>query len=335
MRVLAAWFVVLVLGLFWGLRSASPGLLKRVEGGVVHGWDGVTLFTQVCPPQGTTDRGVILVPGGFGPPTADTEKRCRLYAEKGVVALVPHLRGRGKSGGKPTGCLKEAEDLALLARFLPRLGVRYHAYAGYSLGACVALKAAALEGRARSVAFVIGPVDFAEQVEILRRTRPDALARWREVFGGLPEDCPDCYDRQSPLPYAARLKAPLLILHAGNDPLIPPTQACRLRDVREAAGRKVHQVALTREGKPWVQPLTKGRACLRPTGFGPLGEDHLILFPDLHHAVTPAMEAWVERFVLCSLRVQRGDGLGQLPLKEGVLGSPPLPCGREAPPEGP
>ncbi len=187
MRVLVVWLLVLVLGLFWGLRPPSPGL-KRVEGGVVYGRDGLRLFAQVCLPQGATDRAVILVPGGFGPPTVEMERRCRLYAEKGVVALVPHLRGRGKSEGKVTGCLKEAEDLALLARLLPRLGVRRYAFAGYSLGACVALKAAALEGRARGVAFVIGPVDFAEQVGILRKTRPDALAlarglRW--ASGGL------------------------------------------------------------------------------------------------------------------------------------------------------
>ncbi|WCM38796.1 dipeptidyl aminopeptidase [Thermus antranikianii] len=301
MRTLGVWLLLLALGLFWGLRSANPGL-KKVEGGVVYGRDGVTLFAQVCLPEGTTDRAVVLVPGGFGPPTEGMEKRCRFYAEKGVVALVPHLRGRGKSGGKVSGCLGEAEDLVLLARLLPRLGIKHYAYVGYSLGACVALKAAALEGRARGVVFVIGPVDFVEQVEILRRSRPEALARWREVFGGLPEDCPDCYARQSPLPYAALLAAPLLILHAGNDPLIPPTQACRLRDVREKMGRRVYQVALTREGEPWTLPLTKDRACLRPTGFGPLGEDHLILFPDLHHAVIPAMEAWVERFVLAWLR---------------------------------
>ncbi|WP_240307620.1 hypothetical protein [Thermus caldifontis] len=72
--------------------------------------------------------------------------------------------------------------------------------------------------------------------------------------------------------------------------------------MREEAGRKVHQVALTREGRPWTLPLTKGRACLRPTGFGPLEEDHLVLFPNLHHAVVPAMEALVERFVLAWLR---------------------------------
>lgn len=98
------------------------------------------------------------------------------------------------------------------------------------------------------------------------------------------------------------MATPLLILHAGNDPLIPPTQACRLRDVREKMGRRVYQVALTREGEPWTLLLTKDRACLRPTGFGPLGEDHLILFPDLHHAVIPTMEALVERFVLAWLR---------------------------------
>ncbi|WP_240695424.1 hypothetical protein [Thermus caldilimi] len=101
---------------------------------------------------------------------------------------------------------------------------------------------------------------------------------------------------------AARLQAPLLTVQAGNDPLIPPTQACRLRDVREKAGWRVHQVALTREGEPWPLPLAKGRACVRPTGFGRPTEDHLVLFPDLHHAVVPAMEALVERFVWAWLR---------------------------------
>lgn len=276
--------------------------LERVPGGVFYRREGVRLFAEVCSPSRPPLGALLLVPGGFGPPTEAMRERCRRFAEKGFLALIPHLRGRGRSGGRITGCLEEAEDLALLARLLPHLGVRGHAYAGYSLGACVALKAAALEGKARGVAFVIGPVDFAEQVALLRPTRPEALARWREVFGGLPEDCPDCYARQSPLPHAAKLQAPLLVLQGGNDPLIPVAQACRLRDVRQGMGRQVHQVALTREGTPWTGPLTKGRACLRPTGFGPPKEDHLILFPDLHHAVVPAMEALLEAFLLAWFR---------------------------------
>lgn len=295
-----AW-VGLFLALLFLLGGGSPSW-ERVPGGILYQREGVRLFAELCLPQGRASRALVLVPGGFGPPTEAMGERCRRWAARGFLAVVPHLRGRGRSGGRITGCLEEAEDLALLGRILPQLGVRAHAYAGYSLGACVALKAAALEGKARGVAFVIGPVDFAEQVEILRRTRPEALARWREIFGGLPEECPECYRRQSPLPLAARLQAPLLVVQAGNDPLIPPAQACRLRDVREEAGRRVHQVALTREGEAWTLPLTKGRACLRPTGFGSLAEDHLVLFPDLHHAVTPAMEALVERFVLAWLR---------------------------------
>ncbi|GGN01031.1 hypothetical protein GCM10007092_13850 [Thermus composti] len=289
--------------LFLGVLGLGEAPSFRLEGsGIRYLRDGVPLYAELCRPQGAARAAVLLVPGGFGPPTGSMRERCRRYAAKGLLAAVPHLRGRGKSGGRVTGCLEEAEDVAQLARLLPRLGVVRHAYAGYSLGACVALKAAAREGASRGVAFVIGPVDFAEQVALLRRSRPEALERWREVFGGLPEECPACYARQSPLPEAARLRAPLWVFQAGNDPLIPPDQACRLRDVREGAGRRVYQVALTREGTPWTGPLTKGRACLRPTGFGPWGEDHLILFPDLHHAVVPAMEAWVERLILFWLR---------------------------------
>lgn len=289
--------VGLFLALLLLLGAGRSPAWERVPGGILYQREGVRLFAELCLPRGLATQALVLVPGGFSPPTEAMRKRCREWAAKGFLAVVPHLRGRGRSGGRITGCLEEAEDLALLAQLLPRFGVRRHAYVGYSLGACVALKAAALEGRARGVALVIGPVDFAEQVEILRRSRPEALPRWWDVFGGLPETCPECYRRQNPLPYASRLRAPLLILQAGNDPLIPPTQACRLRDVREGMGRRVHQVALTREGKPWTLPLTKGRACLSPAGFGPPLEDHLVLFPDLHHAVIPAMEALVEGFV--------------------------------------
>ncbi|GAB5602981.1 hypothetical protein FJNA_15060 [Thermus sp. FJN-A] len=295
-----AWLFLFLLPLLGA--EVGPAPLERVPGGVFYRREGVRLFAEACFPSGPPMGALLLVPGGFDPPTETMRARCRLWAERGFLALVPHLRGRGKSGGRITGCLEEAEDLALLARLLPRLGVGRHAYAGYSLGACVALKAAALEGRARGVAFVIGPVNFAEQVALLRRTRPEALMRWREVFGALPEECPACYARQSPLPHAARLQATLLVLQGGNDPLIPATQACHLRDVREGMGRRVHQVALTREGTPWPLPLTKGRACLRPTGFGPPGEDHLVLFPDLHHAVVPAMEALLEGFLLAWFR---------------------------------
>lgn len=294
--------VGLFLALLFLLGMGGSRSWEQVPGGILYQREGISLFAELCPPRGSVSRALVLVPGGFGPPTEAMRRRCRAWAERGFLAVVPHLRGRGRSGGRVTGCLEEAEDLARLVRLLPQLGVRHHAYAGYSLGACVALKAAALEGRARGVAFVIGPVDFAEQVEILRRTRPEALPRWREVFGGLPEECLECYQRQSPLSLAVRLQAPLLVVQAGNDPLIPPTQACRLRDVREKAGRRVHQVALSREGKPWPLPLVKGRACVRPTGFGRPTEDHLVLFPDLHHAVVPAMEALVERFVWAWLR---------------------------------
>ncbi|WP_052155133.1 S9 family peptidase [Thermus sp. 2.9] len=110
---------------------------------------------------------------------------------------------------------------------------------------------------------------------LLRRSRPEALGRWREVFGGLPEDCPACYVRQSPLPEAGRLQAPLLVLQAGNDPLTP------------------------HPGLP--PPGRAGGDGAEGVPGGPFSEDHPILFPDLHHAVVPAMGALVERFLLAWL----------------------------------
>ncbi|MEZ0348845.1 MAG: hypothetical protein ABWJ90_10115 [Thermus sp.] len=82
---------------------------------------------------------------------------------------------------------------AHLARLLPRLGVRRPAYLG--------LLPRGLWGS--------------------QSGGPGRGLQGGGFCGGLPEDCPACYVRQSPLPEAGRLQAPLLVLQAGNDPLTP------------------------------------------------------------------------------------------------------------------
>ncbi|MDW8482192.1 MAG: alpha/beta fold hydrolase [Meiothermus sp.] len=278
------------------LRPSSAEPVQRYEGWLRR---DVALYVEVCRPDGQGPfPTVLLVHGGQWGPTASLRALCWGWAQRGYLVVLPHLRGQGKSQGRVSLCGDEAADLPPLVRALrDHGGSERVALVGFSMGACVALKAAQGAPWVAGVAHVLGPTDLVEQLELLRSAgRLEAVARRQALVGGSPQACPRCYAERNPLAFARALEAPLLILQAGNDPLVPATQGCRLAAEREAMGRRVYRVALTQGGQPWTGPLTKRRACLgKPTGFGPLTEDHLVLYPDLGHKTTPALLALVER----------------------------------------
>lgn len=253
----------------------------------------VPLFAEICKPKG---RGpfpsLVLVHGGFVGPNESTQALCRAWAQAGYLVALPHLRGQGRSQGQIEICGKEGSDVRQLADGLPQVGgTAQRAYVGISLGACVALGAARNDPRAKGVAFLLGATDFEAMMERLERYgRTEAYNRWQELIGASPQACPACYRQRSPLTWAHEVTAPLLLIAAGNDPIVSPLQYCALAKVREASGRSVRRVALTREGQLWTAPLIKERACLgKFAGLGQFTQDHLVLYPDLEHTTTPAI----------------------------------------------
>jgi dienelactone hydrolase len=300
-----------LLGAFPRPQKGPGGLevLRREEGRVVrlevrHTRE-VPLFAEVFrPAQGEDFPSVVLVHGGFWGPSESLRELARSWAGRGFLVALPHLRGQGRSGGRFTFCREEGEDLRALAEGLTALGGRRaRAYVGFSLGGCIALLAAREDPWARGVVAALTPLDFSEQYALLERAgREEALERWRRLIGGSPASCPSCYALRSPLTWAKEVAAPVHLLQAGKDPLISPRQACRFAQAREEAGHRVHQVALQEDGSPWREPLQGGSACLRPTGFGPPKEDHLVLFPSLTHRTTPALLARAEAALQAWLR---------------------------------
>ncbi|RDI96735.1 alpha/beta fold hydrolase [Meiothermus sp. QL-1] len=261
---------------------------------------------ELCRPEGPGPfPTVLLLHGGQWGPTESLRQLCRAWAGAGYLVALPHLRGQGQSQGRVTLCAEEAADLPPLFRLLQahKAGPKA-ALVGFSMGACVALRAAQKAPWVAGVVHGLGPTDLAEQLELLRAAgRLEAVARREALIGGSPQSCPRCYAERDPLRFAWNLEAPLLILQAGNDPLVPVAQGCRLAAERERMGRRVYRVALTQEGEPWTKPLAGRRACAGPlTGFGPFEQDHLVLYPDLGHKTTPAMLRLVEQVLAAWLR---------------------------------
>jgi dienelactone hydrolase len=281
------------------------GLSLAQSGGVMLP-GSPSIFMEICAPARAAGRPpvVVLGHGGLGGPTATMRQYCRRWAAQGYLVGLPHLRGQGQSAGEPSFCLHEGSDMRRAAQELfLRGGSPERVYIGFSLGGCAALAAARLDPLARGVGFVIGPTDFAEQIEILRQAgRQDSIDRWQQLMGGSPQSCPECYLQRSPLTWSREVRAPILSLQAGNDPLIPPTQTCRLAQARQDAGFAVVRVALDERAQPWQQPLVKLRTCYQPLDAAVVwAADSFVLFPNLGHTVIPAMlnlldqalEAWL------------------------------------------
>jgi dipeptidyl aminopeptidase/acylaminoacyl peptidase len=268
--------------------------------------DGVPLYAEIYAPT-TGDprpwRAVVLVPGGFVGVNASHREAARRLAAAGFLVALPHLRGQGKSGGIITFGREDAHDVQRLAQALTQRGGRSdYAYVGISFGAAIALNAARNDPKVRGIAYVLGPTDLREQRAMLDRWgRTDKVKRWDTWVGGSPENCPECWNERDPLLHVYEVNAPLLILQAGQDPLIPVSQACRLANVRQLMGRPVRRVALDQNGQPWREPLIERHQCVLPLSqLGDWREDHLILFPDLPHRtndtlwrlVIRALERW-------------------------------------------
>lgn len=299
----------LLLGVYWLLSACQPQLTDAEDGawipelrvvGSVEDYEvvryvreGVPLYAEIYRPSGKrTAPSVVLLPGGFVGVNASHRATARRLAQAGYLVALPHMRGQGKSGGFIDFGLEDATDARGLAKALSQVGGdgRY-AYVGISLGGAIALNAARNDPDTRGIVCVMTPVDFREQRQILvNYGRVERAERWDAWIGGSPDECPECWDARDPLLHVQAVQAPIAFIQAGEDVLIPVSQACRWRATRQTMGRTVHTVALTDDGKPWSGPLKERQQCALPfTGWGDLREDHLIFFPSLPHRTNDAV----------------------------------------------
>ncbi|WP_181391926.1 alpha/beta hydrolase family protein [Deinococcus irradiatisoli] len=287
------------------LPSASgPVLTERLTYRVDH----LQVRALICRPDLRPGRPLLnLVHGGLDSPV--DEAACRRFARLGYVVAASALRGQGGSQGRPEICGGEVDDvraLSSLVRQRSKTDPRRIGYLGVSLGGCVAIKAAALGSGVRAVVTLLSPTDFAEQLDLLRPVRPDAVARWEALLGGPASARPAAYEARRPLKALARLRAPLLTVAAGRDQLIPLKQSCAVRDVRRLSGHHVTEVRQNQAGRP--APRDSRRRLQRCRDEAPLGrlpalqrQDVLLIYEDLGHTSTPLMWRTAEAFLKANL----------------------------------
>jgi pimeloyl-ACP methyl ester carboxylesterase len=163
----------------------------------------------------------------------------RFNRAAGVVTF--DFRGHGRSGGLSTLGDKEVNDLDVAVRYARELGYRRVATVGFSMGASVVLRQAALRGGVDAVVSVSGPGRwFYRGTVAMRRVHLAAERRLGRAFARYfldtrisPDGWPDP-EPLSPARAAARIApTPLLVVHGDQDVYFPPEHG---KQIYDAAG---------------------------------------------------------------------------------------------------
>jgi pimeloyl-ACP methyl ester carboxylesterase len=162
----------------------------------------------------------------------------RLNRAGGVITF--DFRGHGRSGGLSTLGDREIRDLDVAVGYARELGYQRIAAVGFSMGASIALRHAALIGGVDAVVSVSGPGRwYYRGTKVMRRVHLAAEHRAGRLFARAVLHTRITPSRWDPVPMppadaAARIApVPLLIVHGDRDTFFPVEHAHQLY---EAAG---------------------------------------------------------------------------------------------------
>jgi pimeloyl-ACP methyl ester carboxylesterase len=212
--------------------------------------DGTVVAAEHVPsPRGGRELAIVVVHGFMASAGHPRTRRIAGWLRDHGGVILLDLRGHGRSRGVSTLGWQEARDVDAAVNWARALGYARVATVGFSLGAAVVLRHAALYGGVDAVVAVSGPGEWyflgtprmrllhrlilapagRLLIRLTRRTRV-TRERWAEP---LPLD---------PAAAAATANAPVLVVHGERDDLLPVDHA---RRVSEAAGDR---------GTLWVLP---------------------------------------------------------------------------------
>jgi pimeloyl-ACP methyl ester carboxylesterase len=227
------------------LGAGEPEPAEEAEPGTpIETWaeDGLRLAGVWYASTSRTSGRTAIVIHGYAEEPRGFRDRARALARRGWNALAIDLRGHGRSEGEHTSFGgREADDLhawieMLAARVGPAMTL---AVWGRSMGAAVALRAAAEDKQSRIAALVLEApyhdLELAIAV-LIRRFHlpwPHLLARMialrAKALAGV------SLTRPRPLDLAPRVAVPTLIVHGSNDTIVTLADAQRLARALPAA----------------------------------------------------------------------------------------------------
>jgi dipeptidyl aminopeptidase/acylaminoacyl peptidase len=198
----------------------------------------------------------ILLP--HGGPTGQTidqfDRRATAFASRGYLVLAPNFRGSTGYGRAFLDANKmdlgggDLDDVVAGARFLietgyvdaKKIGITGGSYGGYLTYMALAKTPA------------VWAVGVAEFGIVNWRTMWEHGApqnrRYQKDLVGDPAEQPEIYERSSPLTYLHQLRAPLLVLHGENDPIVPVIEARQVVEYLQKNGRVVDLLIYAEEG---------------------------------------------------------------------------------------
>lgn len=216
--------------------ACEPVEFAAQDGTLLRGW-------WIQPPQ-PADGTIVIVHGHNGSMDGDTATAARL-ARAGWRILMFDLRAHGRSGGHAVtfGAREYLDVLAALDWLQGTHGITAVGLLGFSMGACVALIAAALDGRVRAVVADGAIGRIADAIVGLGRTKgiPPALMILpaRAILLAASVRAGVWIPWADPLRWAGRVPCPVLFIHGAEDPFNTVAGARRL-------------AALTPRGQLWL-----------------------------------------------------------------------------------
>lgn len=185
-------------------------------GVVLRGW----LFRK---PQ--VSRGTVIFLHGSADNRASGIGAARHLLQRGFTVLAYDSRAHGESEGR--ACTYGFFEKRDLHRVIDSVGERPIILLGTSLGAAVALQAAADDDR---IGGVIAVAAFSDLRTVATERAPFFATRSEidQAFRAAEQQAGFTVDAVSPVAAAPRIRAPVLLIHGANDRETPPEHSCRI-----------------------------------------------------------------------------------------------------------
>jgi hypothetical protein len=217
---------------------APAGCAERTftgDSGALEGWQ--------CHSSGTTNRGTIVYLHGIAGNRDSAAVVVERFLPQGYNVIAYDARAHGSSSGElSTYGYHEKNDVR---RVIADAGASGVFLIGHSLGAAVALQAAAIEPLVRGVVAVSTFVDL--RTIATERDDVRGLPSWLVSWGIAQVERTGRFevDATSPLRAAASIKVPVLLVHGANDRRPPPSHSER---VLAALGRHGEMIVVPGAG---------------------------------------------------------------------------------------